>query len=86
MSEERGFEGLISWQKARVLNKEIYKVSQEPVFSKDFAFRDQIRRASISISSNIAEGYGRKTKKSSFIFSMLRKPLVTKLSHNCIWL
>lgn len=59
----KGFEQIISWQKARELNKSIYQITQKPAFNKDFALRDQIRRASIAVSSNIAEGYGRKTDK-----------------------
>lgn len=60
---DRGFEQLISWKKARELNKVIYQRTAKTHFAKDFSLRDQIRRASISISSTIAEGYGRKTKK-----------------------
>lgn len=65
---EKGFEQIISWNKARELNKEIYRLTNVISFSKDFALRDQIRRASISISSNIAEGYGRKTNKEFVYF------------------
>ena len=61
MSADKGFEKIISWKKARELNKEIYRLTAANEFSRDFALRDQIRKASISISSNIAEGYGRKT-------------------------
>lgn len=55
-------------EKARQLNKEIYKVTSDKGFRRDFALRDQIRRASISISSNIAEGYGRKSSKEFIYF------------------
>ena len=65
---EKGFEQIISWKKARALNKQIYGLTKKPSFSKDFGLRDQIRRASISISSNIAEGYGRKTNKEFIYF------------------
>ncbi|WP_350289408.1 four helix bundle protein [uncultured Croceitalea sp.] len=68
MSADKGFEQIISWKKARTLNKEIYRLTKGLEFSKDFALRDQIRRASISISSNIAEGYGRKTDKEFIYF------------------
>lgn len=50
------FEDLIAWQKAQELAVLIYKQFES---SKDFGFRDQIRRASISISNNIAEGFDR---------------------------
>jgi len=53
------FEDIEAWQKSRELTKEIYAVSNEGAFSKDFGLRDQIRRASVSVMSNIAEGYER---------------------------
>ncbi len=65
---EKGFEQIVSWQKARKLNKEIYRITGFTEFSRDFGLRDQIRRASISISSNIAEGFGRKTNKQFIYF------------------
>ncbi len=68
MSGDKGFEQIISWRKARELNKEIYRLTKDSKFSKDFALRDQIRRASISISSNIAEGFGRKSNKEFIYF------------------
>jgi len=55
------FEDLVAWQKARELTKEIYRVSNDGAFSRDFGLRDQIRRAAVSIMSNIAEGFGRGT-------------------------
>lgn len=64
---EKGFEQIISWKKERKLNTLVYQISSKSNFSKDFALRDQIRRASISISSNIAEGFGRKSPK-EFIY------------------
>ena len=51
------FEEIEAWQNARELTKEIYKISDENRFSKDWPLRDQIRRAGISIMSNIAEGF-----------------------------
>ena len=50
------FEDLIAWQKARELTKNIYRVTKIGEFLKDFGLRDQMRRASVSISSNISEG------------------------------
>lgn len=63
MAKINSFEDIQAWQKARELNKEIYKVSNNGSFSKDFGLRDQIRRASISILSNIAEGFERNGSK-----------------------
>ena len=53
------FEDLIAWQKARKLTRKIYTVTRQGTFSKDFGLRDQIRRAAVSIMSNIAEGFER---------------------------
>ena len=60
MSEKvHRFEDLIAWQKARVLTREIYQVTRQGDFAKDFGLRDQIQRAAVSIMSNIAEGFER---------------------------
>jgi four helix bundle protein len=53
------FEDLIAWQKARELAREIYTASNAGKFGQDFGLRDQIRRAGVSIMSNIAEGFER---------------------------
>jgi len=52
-------EEIEAWQRARELTRQIYAISNRGLFSKDFGLRDQIRRASVSIMSNIAEGYER---------------------------
>ena len=53
------FEDLIAWQKARELTKGIYKITQQGDFAKDFSLVNQIRKATVSIMSNIAEGFER---------------------------
>ena len=53
------FEDLVAWQKARSLTSEIYRVTSAGTFSRDFGLRDQIRRASVSVMSNVAEGFER---------------------------
>ena len=62
------FEDLIAWQKARVLTKKIYEITNQGDFAKDYGLRDQIRRASVSIMSNIAEGFERFNKKEFHYF------------------
>ncbi len=52
----RGFEDLLVWQKARELTALIYDVSRRKAFFRDFGLRDQIRRAAVSVMSNVAEG------------------------------
>lgn len=53
------FEDLIAWQKARVLARDVYKVTQRGAFAKDYGLSGQIQRAVVSIMPNIAEGYER---------------------------
>ncbi len=55
----KSFEDIASWQKARELTNLIYRHSKRGEFARDFGLRDQIRRASTSIMSNIAEGFER---------------------------
>ena len=59
MSTFKRFEDIAAWQKARQLTKEIYRLTSQKEFSRDFALKDQIRRASVSVMSNIAEGFER---------------------------
>ena len=53
------FEDLEIWKDARLLTKAIYRLTQDAKFAKDYALRDQIRRAAVSVMSNIAEGFER---------------------------
>jgi len=53
------FEDLIAWQKARELTKLVYSASDSGGFAKDWGLKDQIRRASVSVMSNVAEGFER---------------------------
>ena len=52
------FEDIIAWKKAKDLTILIYNIF---INSKDFGFKDQIQRASVSIMNNIAEGFERRT-------------------------
>jgi four helix bundle protein len=56
------FEEIEAWQVARVLTQRIYAITGEGAFSRDFGLRDQMRRASVSIMSNIAEGFESRTQ------------------------
>lgn len=59
------FRKLLVWNKAKDLAVFIYKMTAKGLFSKDFGLRDQIRRAAVSIPSNIAEGDNLGTDKQS---------------------
>ena len=57
------FEDIEAWKKGRELRRAIYAHSKRGEFAKDFALKDQIRRAAISVTSNIAEGFEREGNK-----------------------
>lgn len=61
MAKFSKFEEIQAWQKANDATLQIYRLTSNGDFSKDFGLRDQIRRASVSIMANIAEGHGRRT-------------------------
>jgi len=67
------FRKLEVWQLAKDLAVDIYKVTNKGVFSKDFGLRDQIRRAAVSIPSNIAEGDESGTNKQSIRYFNIAK-------------
>jgi len=64
------FEDIIAWQKAKELTILIYKAFKN---CKDYAFREQIQRASVSIMNNIAEGYERKSNNEFKQFLFIAK-------------
>ena len=72
MTIER-FEDLVAWQKARALTSKIYAVTRIEQFAKDFGLTDQIRRAAVSIGSNIAEGFERGNNKEFVTFLGIAK-------------
>ena len=63
MATFRRFEDIQAWQLGRALNREVYRLTSEGAFARDFGLRDQIRRASVSVTSNVAEGYGRRSPR-----------------------
>jgi four helix bundle protein len=67
------FEDIEAWRLAREMTKAIYAISNDGAFARDFGLRDQIRRASVSIMSNIAEGFERGGDKEFFQFVSLAK-------------
>ena len=63
MGKVNSFEELNIWIDSRSFNEKLYKISNNGLFDKDYDLKRQIRRASISVSSNIAEGFERNTDK-----------------------
>lgn len=73
MAAIQRFEDVIAWQKARQLTRDLYMASGTARFERDFGLRDQIRRASVSIMANIAEGFERKGTGEFAHFLMIAK-------------
>ena len=63
------FEKLLVWQKSRVLAGEIYKITSKFPKEEIFGMTSQMKRCSISISSNLAEGSGRSSMKDKARFT-----------------
>ena len=68
-----GFKDLKVWKRSKVLAVLIYKLTQKGPFTKDYGFRDQIRRAAVSVPSNIAEGDERGSNKDAIRFFYIAK-------------
>lgn len=64
------FEDILAWQKGQKLAQNIYKLFKT---NKDYSFKDQICRASVSVSNNIAEGFERKSQKEFLMFLYIAK-------------
>ena len=73
------YKDLLVWQKAKALAVMAYRVSREGKLSKDFGLCDQIRRAAVSIASNIAEGDERDTDKEAVRFFFMAKGSLAEL-------
>ena len=79
------FKDIEAWQRARKLTNDIYAISKDGTFAKDFGLRDQIRRASISVMSNIAEGHERSGTGEFVQFLSIAKGSTGEVeSHLCV--
>ena len=73
MSKIEKFEDIQAWKKGRELTRQIYTITLREAFFRDFGLRDQIRRSSVSIMSNIAEGFERGGNKEFIQFLSVAK-------------
>ena len=73
MATFQRFEDIHVWKMARQLIVDIYAATHMPGFAKDFSLQDQIRRAAISVASNIAEGSERSSGKDFVKFLYIAK-------------
>lgn len=62
MATIQRFEDLIAWQKARVLARDVYLVTRDDAFRRDFGLASQVQRAAVSVMANLAEGYERRRR------------------------
>jgi four helix bundle protein len=74
-----GFRGLVVWHRAKALAVAVYRVTDEGRISRDFGLRDQMRRAAVSVCSNIAEGEDRGSDKDSVRYFRITKGSLAEL-------
>jgi four helix bundle protein len=79
-----GFKDLNVWQQGKELAVSIYNITSAGAFKTDFGLRDQIRRAAVSIPSNIAEGDERGTNKEAVRFFYIAKGSLAELQTQLI--
>ncbi len=73
MARIERFEELIAWQKARELTREVYATTAKGAFARDYGLVDQMRRAAVSVMSNIAEGSERSSAADFHRFLLVAK-------------
>jgi len=73
MATYKSFEDLPVWQSARELAVQVYRTTAKGKLSEDYGLRNQMQRAAVSVSSNIAEGFERGSKQESIQFLYIAK-------------
>ncbi|MHC4325775.1 MAG: four helix bundle protein [Planctomycetota bacterium] len=73
MATYNSFEDLPVWQRAKELSILVYKATAGGKLRKDYGLKDQIQRAAVSVSSNIAEGFERGSKREFIQFLYIAK-------------
>ena len=80
----KGFEKRVVWQEAKNLAIAVLHVARRAPLGKEWALRDQMQRAAISVSSNIAEGFERESLKDELRFLSIAKGSVSELRSQLI--
>jgi len=80
----KSFTGLNAWREAHQLAVEIYKLTEQLPKSDNFGLAQQMQRASLSVSSNIAEGFGRQTKADTARFYVMARGSLTELQNQIV--
>lgn len=78
------FTDLITWQKAHALAVKIYRITEAFPQKEIYSLTDQMRRSATSISSNIAEGFSRRSKKEKIQFYYTAKGSLTELQNQLL--
>ena len=73
MATFRRFEDIEAWQLGRELTRRVYDVTRDGRFSRDYGLRDQIQRAAVSVTSNVAEGFERGSQREFVRFLLIAK-------------
>jgi len=76
---KRGFKDLEVWRRSKDLAVYVYRITQEGDLSRDFGLRDQLRRSSVSIASNLAEGDERESDREAVRFFYIAKGSIAEL-------
>lgn len=84
MSTFKTYQDIEAWQKARELTNKIYSFTKQNEFHKDYALIDQLRRACISVMSNIAEGFERDRPKEFVQFLLYAKGSIGEITTQLI--
>jgi four helix bundle protein len=79
MAVYRNFEDLPIWKEAKDLAVRIYKITKEDKLKRNFGLSEQIRKAALSISSNIAEGFDRSSRKEFIKYLYIAKGSVSEV-------
>ena len=78
--DSRFYRNLLAWQRSRDLAIDVFRVTQADALRREWAFRDQIRRAAISVPSNIAEGNERGSDRDCARFFYIARGSLAELS------
>ena len=82
MSTIKAFEELIIWQEARKFANNIYKLTKKFPKEELYGLTSQMRRAAVSVMSNIAEGFDRRTTKEFISFLVIARASVSEIQND----
>ena len=77
------FEDLNAWQEARKLNHLVYEIAKTKIIKVDYDLAQHMRKTSISVMANIAEGFGRFSFKDKKQFFTIARGSITELKSHC---